>query len=45
MQYSLTFHKEYNKVFIYSLNKAVYLAKDIVITGELITKLERALKG
>lgn len=45
MQYSLTIHQDHYKVFIYSLNRSVCLSKDIVVTGELITKIEAALKA
>ena len=45
MHYSLTLHKDCNKVYIYSLNRTICLAKDIVITGELIIKLEQLAKA
>jgi len=45
MQYSLTLHKDYNKVFFYSLNKSICIAKDVVLTGAILAKLEYALKA
>ena len=45
MQYSLTLHSNCNKVFIYSVNRTICLAKDIVITGTLINQLEVLAKA
>lgn len=45
MQYSLTLHKNYNKVFFYSLNTYVCIAKDVELTGAMLSKLEAALKA
>lgn len=45
MNYSLTLHSTYNRVFFYSLNKAILISKDVVLTGELLAKLELAIKN
>jgi hypothetical protein len=45
MQYSVTHHNTYNRVFFYNLNKAVCLATDVVITMAMLAKLEQAIKA
>ena len=43
LTYSLTFHADYNKIYFYKLNVFIKVAKDVVLTGEVINQLEASL--
>lgn len=45
MNYSVTHHNDYNRVFFFNLNKSIKLALEVVITIDLLNKLEVALKA